>query len=215
MLATCSADDKSFKVSSLKDSEYLEYEHEWNSSTKRTTLFIFKVDNGKRELIKEMAGLLSRRVFITNNKKDCFFLIEDIDRTISLGSLWYLNGNKGTGEVILKTVPVFAVSDNSEYLCYRDNKYIREENGARLSIPVVHIYSVWDKKIIETLDYHDKELKDLYGVGANIEYEKSTNSFIIKFNIENYNIISGRFFLDIMGFTRDPDDEENPFAIKN
>ena len=216
ILATCFADDKSFKVSSLKDSEYLEYEYEWGKrSIDKTKLFIFKVDKGKRELIKEMIGLLSIEVIITNNKKDCFFLIDDGDINSSLGNLWYFNGDTGKAEIILKTVPVFAVSDSSEYFCYRENKYIKQVDGVMLSIPVVHIYSVMERKIIETLDFHDKELKDLYGVGANVEYEKSMNSFLIKFYIEDYNIILGRFDLNSMEFIRDHDKEENPFAVKN
>jgi len=216
ILAACSADDKSFKVSSLKDSEYLEYEYELGSrSIDKTKLIIYKVDNNKREVIKEMIGLLSIDVIISNNKKDCFFLIDDGEKNNSLGNLWFLDGNTGKGEIILKTSPVFTVSGNSEFICYRENKYIKEEAGAKLAIPVVHVYSLKDRKIIKTLDYHDNELKDLYGVGVNVEYKKTSNSFLIKYYIEDYNIVMGKIDLNSMEFIRDFDKEENPFAIKN
>ena len=200
-------------VESFKDDMHLEYDDNYyDEKINQRKIIIYRVSSGEKEVLLERYGFPSRVIFFTADKKKCFFILKN-EKTLTPGlyDLCYLDGETGIAETILQVTPAFCISDDGKYICYSENKY-RPNPPNGMSIPVVNIYDLNKKEVVYTIDYHDKELKDQWAVGAGMKYDNKKESFMIIFDIEYFVYLSGRFDLNSMEFIKD--ERKYPYEIK-
>ena len=201
----------------FKEDMYLEYDDNYyDEKINQRKIIIYRVSSGEKEVLLERYGFPNRLIYFTTDKKKCFFILKN-GKSVTpwLSDLWYLNGETGIAETILEVTPAFCISDDGRYICYSEGKYLTKDpyyRGARMVIPVVNIYDLSKREVVYTIDYHDKELKDLWGVGAGMKYDNKKKSFMIIFDIEYFIYLSGRFDLNSMEFIKD--EREYPYEDK-
>lgn len=199
----------------LSEHAYLSYSHAWDAKLRKTVLTVYAFENGNRKKLFNIAGLSSNRVQMTSDKRRLFYLIDDSDDENGIDDLWLFDGAKGNATILQKVAPDFVTSNDGQYLCYSDDRYINKipwpdgRNFSQLSIPVIVVRDLYQRKDFE-LDLSDSALRDKWGIGTEFDYKPEERCFGIAFTYEAEILYRYRFELDSRKFF--PEESETPIG---
>lgn len=190
----------------LTADSFLTYSYSWDSKIKKTILTVFIVEEEQQIQVFNIAGLSGNRIQLTHDKQRLFYLIDDLNDENGMDDLWLFDGVKGEAKILQKVSPSFILSDDGQFLCYKDNRYIKKvpwsdgRNYSQVSIPVIVVHDLYKGSITE-LDLSNSILNDQWGIGTKISYESGKKLFRIYFTSEGevlyryyYELESGMFF---------------------